>query len=114
MQQALFVENLVTFERLAACAPAGFALIYSAGFKGSAGRIANGELSWYPAAGVTAEQLQCLHTALFDRQADSPAAVPLAFFGDLDYSGLAILKSLRASWPTMHAWQPGYAAPLIR
>jgi len=35
--------------------------------------------------------------------------LPCHFWGDLDYAGIAILKSLRRRFPTIEAWKPGYA-----
>jgi Uncharacterized protein conserved in bacteria C-term(DUF2220) len=106
LQLVLFVENLVTFERLHHQAPAGTALIYSAGFKASAERIAAGEVSWYLEHPTHDYIISALKAALFETGAGRPA---IAFFGDLDYSGMAILKSLRQSWPHLTAWKTGYA-----
>ncbi|MEJ0007876.1 MAG: hypothetical protein WDM77_16295 [Steroidobacteraceae bacterium] len=106
LKLVLFIENLVTFERLHNQAPAGTALIYSAGFKASAGRIAAGEVSWYFEHPTCGDTISALKAALFENGAERPA---MAFFGDLDYSGMAILKSLRQSWPRLTAWESGYA-----
>lgn len=34
--------------------------------------------------------------------------LPVWFWGDLDYSGMQIIKSLRNSFAELEAWQPGY------
>jgi hypothetical protein len=39
---------------------------------------------------------------------------PVHFWGDLDYSGMAILASLRTIFPSAQAWQPGYDPMLGR
>jgi hypothetical protein len=106
LQLVLFVENLVSFERLRHRAPAGTALIYSAGFKASAERIAAGEVSWHFEHPTDGDIISALKAALFERRAERPA---IAFFGDLDYSGMFILKCLRQSWPHLTAWKAGYA-----
>jgi hypothetical protein len=105
LQLVLFVENLVTFTRMHHRAPAGTALIYSAGFKASAERIAAGEVSWYFEHPAQDGSISALKAALFEGSAERPA---IAFFGDLDYSGMVILKSLRQSWPQTTAWKIGY------
>lgn len=105
LQLVLFVENLVTFERLHHQAPAGTALIYSAGFKASAARIATGEVSWYFEHPTHDDTVSALKGALSDSGPERPA---MAFFGDLDFSGMAILRSLRQRWPHLTAWKSGY------
>lgn len=106
LELVLFIENLVTFERLRQRAPAGTALIYSAGFKASAGRIAAGEVSWYFEYPTQDDSISALKAALFEGGAGRPA---IAFFGDLDFSGMVILRSLRQSWPRTTAWKTGYS-----
>jgi hypothetical protein len=36
------------------------------------------------------------------------ALAPCWFWGDLDFAGMQILKSLRSRFEGMEAWQPGY------
>jgi hypothetical protein len=38
------------------------------------------------------------------------APLPMRFFGDLDFAGLAILRALRSNLPAIQAWPPGYDA----
>jgi hypothetical protein len=40
--------------------------------------------------------------------------VPVYFWGDLDYSGFAILASLKTIFPSAQAWKPGYEPMLSR
>jgi hypothetical protein len=40
--------------------------------------------------------------------------IPAYFWGDLDYSGMAILASLRTIFPSAQAWKPGYGPMLSR
>jgi hypothetical protein len=41
------------------------------------------------------------------------SALPVRFFGDLDFSGMQILASLREVFASAEAWRPGYGE-LIR
>jgi hypothetical protein len=114
----LFVENLVTFERMADLRQPAWArsvLAFAAGFKGSARRMRSREgCRLYVRAGtsgadalpaVSARGLADLRAWLFDG-----ASLPVAFFGDLDFAGLQILASLREVFPDAQAWRPGYDA----
>jgi hypothetical protein len=115
--EALFVENLVTFERMADARRADWRhslLIYAAGFKGSAKRLRqrNGcriyvrathadALALQPSA---AKGLEAVGAWLFGR-----SNLPVRFFGDLDFAGMQILGSLREVFAQAEAWRPGYA-----
>jgi hypothetical protein len=114
--EALFVENLVTFERMADLRRPGWdrsLLIYAAGFKGSAKRLrhrhgcrlyvraVHGE-----ALGLDASAGRGLEAAgawLFGR-----SDLPVRFFGDLDFAGMQILASLREVFGNAEAWKAGY------
>lgn len=115
--EALFIENLVTFERMADARRPEWQnslLVYAAGFKGSAKRLRHRggcrvylrttmaeTLSVKPSS---SRGLAVVSDWLFDR-----AHLPVRFFGDLDYAGMQILASLREVFPDATAWQPGYA-----
>lgn len=108
----LFVENQVAFEavrcgRLAAALEMD--LVFSSGFKASAARLRNREsVSIYASESSSAEGLARFKDWFFS----STQHRPVYFWGDLDFSGLSILKSLRATFPNLEAWQPGYA-PMV-
>lgn len=113
----LFVENLVTFERMADNRQPTWeraALAYAAGFKGSARRLRSPRGSrlyfraWKQAAGAVGEAVEAW---LYGR-----SELPVHFFGDLDYAGLQILSGIREGFPDAQAWQPGYGqlAELLR
>lgn len=117
VDEALFIENLVTFERMAdARGPEwqNSLLVYAAGFKGSARRLRHrGGCRVYLRTALTdtlalepssTRGLAIVSDWLFDR-----ADLPVRFFGDLDYAGMQILASLREVFPDATAWQPGYA-----
>lgn len=115
--EALFVENLVTFERMADARRADWRhslLIYAAGFKGSAKRLRHrggcriyvrathaDALALEPSA---TRGLEAVGAWLFGR-----SDLPVRFFGDLDFAGMQILGSLREVFAQAEAWQPGYA-----
>jgi hypothetical protein len=107
----LFVENHVSFERLKQrnvlhnCA-----LIFCSGFRGAARRLRDpGGASLYYTRNSPDSSIASFETALF-----SVRDVPTFFWGDLDYSGMAILASLRSSFPQAQAWRPGYEPMLVR
>jgi hypothetical protein len=50
----------------------------------------------------------------FERILFSTIDVPVYFWGDLDYSGMTILASLRSTFPSAQAWRPGYDPMLAR
>lgn len=115
--EALFIENLVTFERMADTRCADWRsslLVYAAGFKGSAKRLRhrNGCRIYLRASNAdvpsldpsTARGLEAVGAWLFGR-----ADMPVRFFGDLDFSGMQILGSLREVFPDAAAWEPGYS-----
>ena len=107
----LFVENHVSFERLKQRADLlGMALIFSSGFRAAAVRLRKaGGCSVYYTRASEQEAIPAFEEALF-----SPLDFPVFFWGDLDYSGMAILASLRSIFPSAQAWQPGYAPMLAR
>lgn len=79
-------------------------LVYSQGFMGSAQRSRDARAVQFMYQGrienVEAFQAQWLQS--------HEMALPLFFWGDLDYAGMSILKSLRQVFPTITAWIPGY------
>jgi hypothetical protein len=85
-------------------------LIFCSGFRGAARRLREpGGASLYYTRNSPDASIAAFETALF-----SIRDVPTFFWGDLDYSGMAILASLRSSFPQAQAWQPGYEPMLTR
>ncbi|MCP4491803.1 MAG: hypothetical protein GY820_31525 [Gammaproteobacteria bacterium] len=108
--QLLFVENLDSYHRLIENPQSStdkMALIYASGYRLSAGRIRQ-----KPSASLHQELQSRGDNAAFVnwwfKQSDS--SMQCFFWGDLDFSGLGILKSLRAQFDKMQLWQPGYEA----
>jgi hypothetical protein len=109
----LFIENQDSYTL--ACegrpqAATGLALVYAAGFRGTAERLRQreGVRLHYAGEGQTHWQAPFEHW-WFD-EAAPPG--PLAFWGDLDFAGMAILTGLRQRFGELTAWQPGYR-PLL-
>jgi hypothetical protein len=101
----LFVENHVSFERLR-CRPdlVDTALVYSSGFRGAAQRLRKPHgASIYYSRGCADDATGAFEFALF-----SVPDISTFFWGDLDYSGMAILAALRSTFPNAQAWRPGY------
>jgi hypothetical protein len=106
----LFIENLTTFERATRDASGRFTslvLVFASGFKGAAKRLrsATGVSVYFAAHGnlAIAANQRFLNWLLADNE-----ELAVWFWGDLDYSGMQILKSLRNSFNRLEAWQPGY------
>lgn len=105
---ALFIENMVTFERMADRRQPAWErslLVYAAGFKGSARRLRSREgcRLYVRESSVAVTTLQPVADWLF-----GASELPVSFFGDLDYAGMQILCSLRSVFPAATAWVPGY------
>ena len=79
-------------------------LLYAAGFRGGAKRLLErGGAVVYVREDAVLSGAQAVRSFL-----SSPQALPVYFFGDLDYSGMEILRNLRHVFPRAQAWQPGY------
>lgn len=107
--EVLFIENITTFERATQEGDGRFentALIFSSGYKSSAMRMrTSGGASLYFAQQGT---LDIAHTARFCNWLMDAFNLPVYFWGDMDYAGMDILRSLRLSFPEAQAWKPGY------
>lgn len=116
--EALFIENLVTYEHMADLrAPAWrrSLLVYAAGFKGSARRLRSRHgcrlyVRASPPSGnvepsARVEGLRAVEDWVF-----GSSNLPVRFFGDLDYAGMQILGSLRGVFADAQAWTHGYDA----
>ncbi|MBI2779968.1 MAG: hypothetical protein HYX62_09365 [Gammaproteobacteria bacterium] len=105
----LFIENQDSYTSAIEGVPAAaanMALVYCSGFRGSAQRIRD-------RAGVSLHFQGEGYGHWRERWeqwwlSNDASPWPTYFWGDLDYSGMAILKVLRQRFPEMHAWPPGY------
>lgn len=105
----LFIENQDTYTAACGGSPpelSELALVYAAGFRGAAARIRTrgGALLHYAGPGVAK------YRAGFERWwlDECAPSGPCWFWGDLDFSGMQILKSLRGRFEGLTAWRPGY------
>lgn len=110
----LFIENETTFE--AACRERfshthQLALVYASGFKASAKRIRQsmGSSLYYSSISL-AHPLLIAQFENWLYQFNPP--LPVWFWGDLDFAGMQILKSLREIFPNIQAYASGYAPML--
>ncbi|VAW69623.1 hypothetical protein MNBD_GAMMA09-3374 [hydrothermal vent metagenome] len=104
----LFIENQDNYTRGINATPESLknmALIYSAGFKLSAERIRSREDACFHYHGQINEDIK---TQLSQWWHNNTENWPVFFWGDLDYSGMDILKKLKQRFSTIRAWQPGY------
>ena len=105
----LFVENAMSFEKAARSTSLeyrGLALVFASGFKASATRLRSveGASLFYSRRGCMAP----VEVADFEQWLFNGNQMPVYFWGDLDWSGMRILSTLRASFGGVEAWQPGY------
>ncbi len=85
-------------------------LVYCSGFLGSANRIrTSGSVVFHWSSGSTSSKKQSFENWWLHQ---SGSNLPVFFWGDLDYSGMAILAALKKVFPEIKAWQPGYTKML--
>jgi hypothetical protein len=111
----LFIENQDTYTTAAAGTPVEareLALVFAAGFRGSAARVRSrsGSLLHYAGPGRL-ELAERFDAWWYDAGA---ALGPCWFWGDLDFAGMQILKSLRDRFEGLCAWAPGYESMLVQ
>lgn len=109
----LFIENQDTYTMACSGEPLAVSrlgLIFASGFRSSAERVRMRDGSLLHYAGAVSPQLrERFESWWFD--AGEPLG-PCWFWGDLDLAGMQILKTLRARFGEVTAWQPGYAPML--
>lgn len=105
----LFIENLDTYSAAIEGQPVAalnYALIYMAGFRGTALRIRSRQGARLHFAGPGRERFgDEFERWWFDAVECNERQY---FWGDLDFSGMQILKSLRQRLGSVEAWRPGY------
>src|SRR5690606_1813921 len=107
----LFIENQDTYTAACAGFPAAarnLARVYASGFRSSAERVRSPGGALLHFAGDFARR-ERFEDWWFER-AEPPG--PCWFWGDLDFAGMQILKSLRRRFGNVSAWEPGYASML--
>jgi hypothetical protein len=111
----LFIENQDTYTTAAAGTPVEareLALVFAAGFRGSAARVRSrsGSLLHYAGPGRL-EFAERFDAWWYD---NGPAFGSSWFWGDLDFAGMQILRRLRDRFEGLDAWLPGYESMLVR
>ena len=116
----LFIENQDTFLSMVSRAddkarPHGLCfsnmtLVYSAGFRGSAARIREPGNAIFALLGLPGSQaVERFKQWWF---LSNGPTLPCYFWGDMDFSGMAILGALGKIFSGIEAWRPGYEAML--
>lgn len=108
VEGVLFIENQDNYSAaIDGELPAGRALasIYLAGFRGTAARIRSRQGVRLHFAGPGIDQRAQFEGWWFD---DQPFVQQCYFWGDLDFAGMQMLKSLRQRFGDVRAWKPGY------
>lgn len=117
----LFIENLDSYLQAVAGRPAAtqsLALVYTSGFRGSAERIRSTDgasLHYHLAMSYSQGGYSQSATEKFEHwwfNNNQQLNGNLWFWGDLDFSGMCILKVLRQRFGDVRAWPDGYA-PLV-
>lgn len=106
----LFIENQDTFDHFCYMShtPDDYAVVYLAGFKGTATRIRDKEGVRLFFADIADSQVGDHFTHLWFNCLD----LGCMYWGDLDYSGLNIAVSLKRIFPSLQWYRPGYAEML--
>ena len=86
-------------------------LVYGQGFMAGALRGRDTSVLKFSTTGDIAEKAG-FEKFWFGCDDSDTHATPVYFWGDLDFSGMAILKALRQCFSSLTAWQPGYA-PMV-
>lgn len=111
----LFIENLDTYLQTVNSHPGAirkFVLVYTGGFKGGAERIrqpGGASLHYHFSGDASPSWIEKFENWWFSNRSWNS---DLWFWGDLDFSGMAILKVLRQRFGNVRAWPKGYA-PLV-
>jgi len=111
----LFIENQDTYTTAAAGMPAEareLALVFAAGFRGSAARVRSRPGCLVHYAGPGWLDFGARFDAWWYEGGAAPG--PCWFWGDLDFAGMQILKALRSRFDGLDAWRPGYEPMLAQ
>lgn len=116
--KVLFIENQDSFLALVEQANkyhelSSLALVYSAGFRGSASRIRQpGNAIFTTINAVDTLSKKYFEQWWFEYNESTVNLLSCFFWGDFDYSGMGILSALRKKFITLKAWHPGYVSML--
>ncbi len=105
----LFIENQDSYTCAINGMPTGvegFAVVYSSGFKGSANRIRSREGALLHLHGDGVYKWRDIFEDWWF--AESAQKWPVYFWGDLDFSGMMILRAIKERFKQVEAWPIGY------
>jgi hypothetical protein len=114
LRGVLFIENLMSFEQASRSRSKhldNLALVFASGYRGSAQRLRTplGASVYYsPRGAVAPDRLDAFEAWLFSASND----LQVLFWGDLDWSGMGILRAMQTPFPGLQAWEEGYAPML--
>ena len=114
-KKVLFIENLETF---VSCMESSnkifdeFILIYSSGYKASAQRIRQKDGSKIFFSNSNTLEINEKEEFLSWFYSFDNEKIQLYFWGDLDYSGISILSSLKKNFTNLIAWENAYSLML--
>ncbi|MFT5111133.1 MAG: hypothetical protein ACI8P9_000444 [Parasphingorhabdus sp.] len=108
LKDILFIENQDNYTAATLSGGSEFsdtALVYAAGFRGAAQRIRHSDSVSFHFHQRSARQAE---EQFSNWWFENTPQLQSRFFGDLDFSGMAILQGLRQRFKQIEAWQPGY------
>ena len=112
IKHAIFVENFDSFLTLIealkqSSKTQSTAIIYSAGYRGSAGRIRDMGHSQFLYINVDSSSAHAQFYDWWYRR--RKLQIHCYFWGDLDFEGISILRTLRNNFPEIQAWRQAYS-----
>jgi len=111
VEEVLFIENKDTFYEVCESGNEAFqnsVIIYASGYMASAKRIRQrrgSKIYLESSSHHTKESIEKFTAWLYK---ESSEAIPVYFWGDLDYEGMNILKALKVNFKNIDAWERGY------
>ena len=111
IHEVIFVENQDSFVMLKQLAQKNprfikTAFVFSSGFKATSPVIRRkGQVLFSVVSGTSSEALNQFEQWWFNRESTD---IRPYFWGDMDYAGITILKSLKQSFQDISAWKTGY------
>jgi len=113
IQHIVFIENQDTFIELAHSAIPHTGFIYSGGLRNNAVRLRQSGNAVFSFINSQLTDEEETHFVQWWQGEATDSNIKVWFWGDLDFAGMSILKSLREGFPDMDAWKPGYQ-PLLQ
>lgn len=113
IQHIVFIENQDTFIELAHSSIPHTGFIYSSGLGRKTARLRKPESAVFSFINSQLTEEEEAQFVQWWQGNGAGSPIKVWFWGDLDFAGMSILKSLREGFPDMDAWKPGYQ-PLLQ